>query len=133
MDSDILLLGLETDSHQHAYVLLEGETDVPTELKEALEIVNDIQDEYKKEFRLGLTTAEIRAAGDKIPRHPRIIESQFAFHPPPNFIWRFTANDLQFSRGTYVAGMGRGYKQHPLLSSNLPLHYNMRFSFEPAR
>ncbi len=131
LDSDIMLLGLETDSHQHAYVLLEGESDVPQELKEALRIVNDIQDEYKKEFKVGLTAAEILDAGEKIPRDPRIIESRFAFHPPPNFIRRFTANDLQFSRGTYVAGMGRGYKQHPLLSPTLRLHYNTLYAFEP--
>ncbi len=131
LDSDIMLLGVETDSHQHAYVLLEGETDVPKELKELLRITNDIQDEYRKEFILGRTAQEIREAGNKIPHHPSIIESSLSFHPPPMFVRRFTANDLQFSRGTYVAGMGSGYKQHPLLSLVIKLHYNMIFAYEP--
>ena len=131
VDTDIMMLGVETDSHQHAYVLLEGETDVPAELKKALRVVNEIQDEYRKVFKVGMTAVEIREAGDKIPRHPSIIKSSLAFHPPPMFIRRFTANDLQFSRGTYVAGIGSGYKQHPLLSSTLGLHYNMIFAYEP--
>jgi hypothetical protein len=131
LDSDIMLLGLETDSHQHAYVLLERETDVPEELKEALRIVNDIQDQYRKEFILGRTAGEIRESGNRIPRHPRIIESSLSFHPPPMFIRRFTANDLQFSRGTYVAGMGSRYKQHPLLFPAIKLHYNMIYAYEP--
>ena len=112
-------------------MLLEGETDVPAELKKALRVVNEIQDEYRKVFKVGMTAVEIREAGDKIPRHPSIIKSSLAFHPPPMFIRRFTANDLQFSRGTYVAGIGSGYKQHPLLSSTLGLHYNMIFAYEP--
>ena len=54
-DSDIMLLGVETDSHQHAYVLQKGKEDVPEGLKRALRIVNDIQDEVRKEFIVGCT------------------------------------------------------------------------------
>ena len=44
LDSDIMLLGLVTDSHQHAYVLQNDEEDVPEELKQALITVNKMQD-----------------------------------------------------------------------------------------
>ena len=131
LDSDIMLLGLETDSHQHAYVLQDGEEDVPEDMKEALRIVNDIQDEYRKEFKVGRTAAEIGEATRKIPRHPLIVSSSGGFHPPPMFIRRFTENGLLFSRGTYVTGIGSGYKQHPLLSPTLKLHYNTLYAFEP--
>ncbi|GAG48433.1 unnamed protein product, partial [marine sediment metagenome] len=42
-DTDLYLFGLITDSHQHAYVLKNGETDVPELLKEALQKVNKMQ------------------------------------------------------------------------------------------
>ena len=142
-DSDIMLLGVETDSKQHAYVLQKGEEDVPESLKEALRIVNDIQDEIRNEFIVGRTAQEIREASDRIPRNPLITGTSsgdnlveidmedYGFHPPPMFIRRFTENGLLFSRGTYVTGIGIGYKEHPLLSPALKLHYNMIFAFEP--
>ena len=130
-DSDIMLLGVETDSHQHAYVLQKGEVDVPQGLKRALRIVNDIQDEYRNEFKRGRTVQEIREASERLPLNPLIIGTSNGSHPPPMFIRRFTRNGLLFSRGTYVTGMGSGYKQHPLLSPDLPLHYNTIHAFEP--
>ncbi len=142
-DSDIMLLGVETDSKQHAYVLQKGEEDVPEDLKRALPIVNDIQDEVRKEFKMGRTAQEIREASEIIPRNPRIIDisrddnivevdmEDYGFHPPPMFIRRFTENGLLFSRGTYVTGIGIGYKEHPLLSPALKLHYNTIYAFEP--
>ena len=48
------------------------------------------------------------------------------------FIRRFSSNGLQFSRGTYVAGIGYGYKQHPLLSPTLTLHHNTLYAHEPS-
>ena len=132
LDSDIMLLGLETDSQQFAYVLQEGEDDVPEDMKEALRLINEMQNAYRKAYVVGRTAQEIRNAGNKIkPKDPRIISSRFSFHPPPMYIRRFTVNDLQFSRGTYVTGIGSGYKQHPLLSPDLELHYNTLYAHEP--
>ena len=133
LDSDIMLLGLETDSQQFAYVLQEGETDVPESLKEALRLMNEMIDAYRAVYVLGRNAEEIREAGDKImPHDPRILRARFGFHPPPMFIRRFSQNGLQFSRETYVAGIGRGYKQHPLYSLTLPLHYNTLYAHEPS-
>ena len=133
LDSDIMLLGLETDSQQFAYVLQEGESDVPESLKEALRLMNEMTDAYRAAYVVGRTAEEIREAGNKImPHDPRILRARFGFHPPPMFIQRFSQNGLQFSRETYVAGIGRGYKQHPLYSLTLPLHYNTLYAHEPS-
>ena len=133
LDSDIMLLGLETDSQQFAYVLLEGETDVPESLKEALRLMNEMIDAYRAAYVVGRTAEEIREAGNKImPSDPRILRARFGFHPPPMCIRRFSQNGLQFSRETYVAGIGHGYKQHPLYSPALTLHYNTLYAHEPS-
>ncbi|MGB3863895.1 MAG: hypothetical protein WBE11_16370 [Candidatus Aminicenantaceae bacterium] len=133
LDSDILLLGLETDSQQFAYVLQEGETDVPESLKEALRLMNEMIDAYRKAYVVGRTAEEIQEAGNTIkPHDPRILRARFGFHPLPMYIRRFSKNGLQFSRGTYVAGIGHGYKQHPLHSPTLTLHYNTLYAHEPS-
>ena len=133
LDSDILLLGLETDTQHYAYVLQEGEKDVPEDMKKVLRIMNEMLDEYLKAYVVGRTAQEIREAGDKMkPKDPLMTRARFGFHPPPMFIRRFSSNGLQFSRGTYVAGIGSGYKQHPLLSPTLKLHYNTLYAHEPS-
>jgi len=133
LDSDIMLLGMVTDSHQHAYVLEVGETDVPDELKEALRIVNRMQDRYAAEFKIGRTGIEIEASADEIPREARIIDSELGFHPPPMFLRRFTVNGLMFSRGTWVSGLGSGpgYKRHEIVSNKHTLRPNTLYAFEP--
>ncbi len=132
LDSDIMLLGLETDTQVYAYVLLEDESDVPEDLKDVLRLINEMQDQYRKAFVVGRTTQEIRdAANNMKPRDPRMTRARFGFHPPPNFIRRFTTNGLLFSRGTYTSGIGNGYIQHPLYSPTLKLHYNTLYSLEP--
>jgi len=133
LDSDILLLGLETDSQQFAYVLQEGESDVPESLKHALRAMNEMLDAYLSAYVEGRTAQEIVEAADKIvPKNPIITRAEFGFHPPPMFITRFSRNGLQFSREPYVAGIGRGYKQHPLLSTSLKLHANTLYAHEPS-
>jgi len=133
LDSDILLLGLETDSQQFAYVLQEGEKDVPETLKHALRAMNEMLDAYLSAYVAGRTAREIVAAADRIaPKDPIIMKAKFGFHPPPMFISRFSRNGLRFSDATYVAGMGSGYKQHPLLSPSLKLHPNTLYAHEPS-
>ncbi|NOR12866.1 MAG: M24 family metallopeptidase [Candidatus Aminicenantes bacterium] len=132
-DTDLFLLGLVTDSHQHAYVLKKGETDVPEALKEALRKVNRIQDLFRKEFKVGRTGKEIVAASNKIPREEGIIESELGFHPPPMFIRRFLQGGYMFDHKTYVAGMtsGPGYYPTSIVTNDHKLHYNTLYAFEP--
>ncbi len=132
-DTDLFLLGLVTDSHQHAYVLRKGETDVPEALKEALRKVNRIQDLFRMEFKFGRTGKEIVAASERIPREEGIIESELGFHPPPMFIRRFLQGGYMFDHKTYVAGMtsGPGYYPTSIVTNNHKLHYNTLYAFEP--
>ena len=133
LDSDILLLGLETDSQQFTYVLQEGEKDVPETLKHALRAMNEMLDAYLTAYAAGRTAREIVEAADRIaPRDPIIVKAKFGFHPPPMFISRFSRNGLRFSDATYVAGIGSGYKEHPLLSPSLKLHPNTLYAHEPS-
>ena len=133
LDSDIMLLGMVTDSHQHGYVLEEGETDVPEPLKEALRKVNRMQDRFAAEFRYGRTGVEIEAAALRIPLEEDVISSRLGFHPPPMFLRRFTVNGLMFSRGTWVAGLasGPGYKLHRVVTHEHSLYYDTLYAFEP--
>lgn len=133
LDSDIMLLGMVTDSHQHAYVLEHGERQVPEELQEALRIVNRMQDRFAAEMRIGRTGAEVVAATERIAREEGVIESELGFHPPPMFLRRFTVNGLMFSRGTWVAGAssGPGYKRHLVVGNEHPLHTETLYAFEP--
>lgn len=132
-DTDLFLLGLVTDSHQHAYVLKEGETDVPEALKEALRKVNRIQDSFRREFQAGRTGKEIVAAARKIVPEDGIIETELGFHPPPMFIRRFLLGGYMFDHKTYVAGMtsGPGYYPTSIVSNDHKLYANTLYAFEP--
>ena len=133
LDSDIMLLGLVTDSHQHAYVLEEDESNVPQDLKEALKIVNKMQDLFAKEFKIGRTGKEIIAATSQLKPHESIVKTELGFHPPPMFIRRFLKGGYMFSHKTYVAGMtsGPGYYPTSIVTNNHKLHYNTLYAFEP--
>ena len=132
-DTDLYLLGLITDSHQHAYVLKNGETDVPGPLKEALWKVNQMQDLFRKEFKAGRTGKEIVAAAKKIKPLEGIIATSLGFHPPPMYIWRFWLGGYMFDRKSYVAGMtsGPGYYPTSIVTNNHKLYYNTLYAFEP--
>lgn len=132
-DTDLFLLGLVTDSHQHAYVLKRGETDVPEPLKEALIKVNQMQDKFRREFIAGRSGKEIVAAAEKIPLLPGVIESELGFHPPPMFIRRFLQGGYMFDHKTYVAGMtsGPGYYPTSIVTNDHRLYANTLYAFEP--
>lgn len=132
-DTDLFLLGLVTDSHQHAYVLRQGETDVPEPLKEALRKVNRIQDLFRKEFITGRTGKEIITAAENIQPEKGIIETELGFHPPPMFIRRFLQGGYMFDHKTYVAGMtsGPGYYPTSIVTNTHKLHINTLYAFEP--
>jgi hypothetical protein len=132
-DTDLFLLGLVTDSHQHAYVLRKGEKDVPQSLKEALLKVNKMQDLFRKEFILGRTGKEIVAASKKIKPLEGIIETSLGFHPPPMFMRRFLQGGYMFDHKTYVAGMtsGPGYYPTSIVSNDHKLHLSTMYAFEP--
>ena len=132
-DTDIMLLGLVTDSHQHAYVLEDGQTEVPIELQEALAKVNRVQDLIAAEFQIGRTGKEIVAAAEKITLEEGVLDAEFGFHPPPMFIRRFLLGGFFFPTKPYVAGMtsSPGYYPTSIVTNDHQLHYNTLYAFEP--
>ena len=61
-DIGIIYLRLNTDTQEHAYVLREGETDAPQDLKEALKLGNRLQDILIGEFKQGRSGNEVLVA-----------------------------------------------------------------------
>ncbi|MEJ1238688.1 M24 family metallopeptidase [Chryseolinea sp. T2] len=61
VDFGITYLRLNTDTQQHAYVLLPGESDAPQFLKDALAKGNQLQDLLTNNFQLGKTGNQILA------------------------------------------------------------------------
>jgi len=59
IDFGISYLNLQTDTQQNAYVLNDGENDVPASLKTALKAGNDLQDILTDNFEVGRTGNEI--------------------------------------------------------------------------
>lgn len=60
-DFGIVYLGLNTDTQHLAYVLKEGETDVPEGLKAGMAANNAVQDALTESFEVGLTGNEVLA------------------------------------------------------------------------
>jgi hypothetical protein len=61
IDFGISYLNLQTDTQQNAYILRDGETDVPDALKVALKAGNDLQDILTNNFQVGRSGNEILA------------------------------------------------------------------------
>lgn len=84
-DVGITYLRLNTDTQENAYVLREGETDVPEGLKKALAMGNQLQDIFTAEFKQGLTGNEILANALNSAKKagiskPRIYSHSIAFY-----------------------------------------------------
>ena len=135
-DLDIMLLGLITDNHQYAYVLDEGETEVPKELAEAFIKANNMQDLIAKEFRVGRTGKEIEDASHAIPSDGDVINTSgmfLTFHPPAMYLQRFQLFGLMFWKGSYVAGISSRPNYYPtsIVSDQHKLSYETVHVFHP--
>ena len=135
-DSDIMMFGLVTDSHQYAYVLEENETDVLEALNEALRKANEIQDLIAREFKVGRTGKEIEDASHAIPSKNGVHNfsgASLSFHPPAMFIRRFMLGGLMFWKGTYVAGISSQPQYYPtsIVSDRHKLSHNTVHVFHP--
>ncbi len=118
VDFGITYLRLNTDTQQHAYVLLPGETAAPDYLQEALAKGNELQDIFTGNFTQGSTGNEILAKslkeGKEAGLKPTIYTHPLGFHGhaagPTIGLW-----DQQ--GGVPVKG-------------DYPLHYNTAHSIE---
>ncbi|QJR38333.1 M24 family metallopeptidase [Gemmatimonas groenlandica] len=79
-DFGITALGLNTDTQHMAYVLRDGETDVPAGLKKALLASNRLQDITISELKPGRTGNEVLAASLKRMRDEKIDGTLYS-HP----------------------------------------------------
>jgi hypothetical protein len=133
IDTDLYLFGLESDSHRYAYILRSGESDVPKELKDALDLANRIEDQFRQEFKAGRTGKEIVAASKKLKFPDNIVGATNDFHPPPKYIQRFVHNGLMLSTKSSVVGMtsGPGYVSTSIVTNDHVLHDNTLYAFEP--
>ncbi len=73
-------LNLCTDTQENAYILKQGETDAPEELKKVMATVNRFQDITLGEFRIGRTGNEILAASLKKAKEEGIVPCLYT-HP----------------------------------------------------
>lgn len=81
VDFGITYMGLDTDWQKMAYVLLEGETDVPEGLKAAMKNTNILQDALmKRHSRPGRTAGEVYTATMQ-EMEERGIQAQIYSHP----------------------------------------------------
>ena len=134
VDTDVFMFGLVTDTHQYAYVLREGESEVPAELVDALATANAIQDQFAAEFKVGRTGKEIVAASEALmfPDHLAGPPTN-DFHPPPKNMLRFVRDGWMLSTKTAVVGMtsGPGYASTSIVTNDHTLHYDTLYAFEP--
>ncbi len=136
-DLDINLLGLVTDTHQFAYVLQEGESEVPEALAEALIKANRMQDLISKEFVVGRTGKEIEDASHAIPSDDDVTNTSgkfLSFHPPAMYLRRYQLFGFMFWKGSYVAGIASWPKYYPtsIVSDQHTLSVNTVHVFHPG-
>ena len=62
VDFGITYMGLNTDTQQHAYILMPGENSAPKYLQQALQKGNQLQDIFIGEFAAGRTGNEVLAS-----------------------------------------------------------------------
>ncbi len=133
VDTDIFMFGLVTDTHQYAYVLRTGETEVPAELRAALHLANHIEDRFAAEFNVGRTGKEIVAASEALTFPANVVGATNDFHPPPKYFYRFLRDGWMLSTKTAVVGMtsGPGYAPTSIVTNDHELHTNTLYAFEP--
>lgn len=134
VDTDVFMFGLVTDTHQYAYVMREGESEVPAELVDALATANAIQDQFAAEFKVGRTGKEIVAASEALTFPDNLAGPPTNdFHPPPKYMLRFVRDGWMLSTKTAVVGMtsGPGYAPTSIVTNDHALHYDTLYAFEP--
>ncbi len=148
-DTGIKYLGLNTDIQQMAYVLKEGETDVPQGLKEALQHVIRLQDIIGEEMKQGRSGYEIGRSAAERARREGIRPKIYCHHLSYYFLHYDLVGGF-LPRNVYYAGIfinseprrperrrteGPQYDLRPTSrfqvgSSEYPLQYNTVYAFE---
>ncbi|MAL59236.1 MAG: Xaa-Pro aminopeptidase [Flavobacteriaceae bacterium] len=117
-DFGITYVGLNTDCQQHAYVLKEGEKEVPAFLQEAFKLGNRVQDIFTGNFEVGKTGNEVLLKSLSEGREEGLRPSIYT-HPLGTY---------GHSSGT-TFGMWDSQEGVPV-NGDYPLHYNTVYAIE---
>ena len=136
-DFGVPYLGLQTDIQQLAYVLKEGETNVPQGLQDAMRRGNRLQDLVIEEFSEGLTGNEILMAVLKRGRAENLRPEVYS-HTLGSYVYRYGFKGDPLARRSSSFGPSVGSEglfdergeQLPSTRGELPVHYNTTYSME---
>ena len=118
VDTGINYFGVGTDTQQVAYVLKEGEADVPEGLKVALNNTNRLQIHFANAFAAGRPSNDIVNAALETARDDGLRPSIYS-HPLPYYLRRYGLNG-GFIKMRYGAGPGLGGNQLSEPAPSLP-------------
>ena len=132
-DTGIDYFGLGTDTQSNAYVLREGETDVPAGLKEAMNNTNKLQNHFAAAFEVGKPSHDIVNDALKAAFDDGLRPSIYS-HPIPYYILRYSLNggiiDIRYGAGPDLGG-GEETEPAPLLPpGGYPVYENTVYAME---
>ncbi len=132
-DTGINYFGVGTDTQQVAYVLREGEADVPEGLKVALNNTNRLQIHFANAFAPGRPSNDIVNAALETARDDGLRPSIYS-HPLPYYLRRYSLNG-GFLHMRYGAGPGLGGNQlsepaPSLPAGGYPVYANTTYAME---
>ena len=132
-DTGIDYFGLGTDTQSNAYVLLEGETDVPEGLKLAMDNTNRLQNNFAEAFEVGKPSHDIVNDALKASFEDGLRPAIYS-HPIPYYLQRYSLNG-GFIIPRYGAGpglgSGEGEEPAPMMSpGGYPVYENTVYAME---
>jgi Xaa-Pro aminopeptidase len=132
-DTGINYYGIGTDTQQVAYVLKEGETEVPEGLRVALDNTNRVQNHFARAFAAGRPSRDIVNAALRSAQDDGLRPSIYS-HPLPYYLRRYSLNG-GFLHMRYGAGpeLGEGELEEPapqLEPGGYPVYANTTYAME---
>lgn len=132
-DTGINYYGVGTDTQQVAYVLKEGETEVPEGLRLALNNTNRVQNHFASAFAVGRPSRDIVNAALRSAQDDGLRPSIYS-HPLPYYLRRYSLNG-GFLHMRYGAGpeLGEGELEEPapqLEPGGYPVYANTTYAME---
>lgn len=132
-DTGINYYGIGTDTQQVAYVLKEGETEVPEGLRVALNNTNRVQIHFANAFAAGRPSRDIVNSALQAAQDDGLRPSIYS-HPLPYYLRRYSLNG-GFLHMRYGAGpgLGGGELQEPapqLEPGGYPVYANTTYAME---
>ncbi len=134
-DTGIIYYGLGTDTQQNAYVLKEGETDVPEGLKTALDNTNRFQNHIAEAFKVGRPANDCVIDALKAAWADGLRPSLYG-HPLPYYLMRYNSPGalikIRYGAGPDIRSGGSSLLEPNRLPSpgGYPLYANTTYALE---